>query len=176
MAKCRSVSPPGPKSIRQELATPVGQQCLHGAPRRVHKNGTLEQTARAKIELPALSERDEKWLLLITTALLLPMPGLATDRDTAPSTVGQAPAISQAQISPGPAAPLTARDAPDFVDKAETDLAEITERTWTARNFITDDTDWLKAKVDAEFTQLQVAQAKRAALFDANLKSFPGQC
>src|SRR6267142_2588852 len=110
-----------------------------------------------------------KWLMLITTALLLPMQSLATDRDLAPSTTGQAPAILPAPAAPIP--PLTAQDAPDFVDKAESDLVEITERSnrtaWTALTFITDDTDWLKAKVDAEFTQLQVAQAKRAAMFDA---------
>src|SRR5260221_192140 len=115
-----------------------------------------------------------KWLMLIatallTTALVLPLQGLATDGSTEPGTTGQA-----FVTAPAPAAPLappTAQDAPDFVDKAESDLAEITERSnriaWMALTFITDDTDWLKTKVDAEMTQLQVAQAKRAALFDA---------
>src|SRR4051812_40577891 len=102
-----------------------------------------------------------KSLLLITTALLLPMAAFAADR--APGTVGQAPVISPATV--------TARDAQNFVDKAEADLVEITERanriTWMALTFITDDTDWLKTKVDAESVQMQVAQAKRATLFDA---------
>lgn len=64
----------------------------------------------------------------------------------------------------------TAEDARRFVAAAEKKSAELSEFGnrvgWVNSNFITDDTDWLSAKVGAEATELGVQYAKQAATFD----------
>jgi peptidyl-dipeptidase A len=64
----------------------------------------------------------------------------------------------------------TADDARKFVADAEKKLADYSEYAsriyWVNANFITDDTDWLAAKVGAEGTELTVSYAKEAARFD----------
>ena len=67
------------------------------------------------------------------------------------------------------AAPTPA-EAVSFVAKAEADLAKesvyVNRAAWVQANFITDDTDWLAAKANAESTDMSVKYAKEAARFD----------
>jgi len=64
----------------------------------------------------------------------------------------------------------TAAEAKAVVDKAEADLARMNEyagrAAWVKETYITDDTNWLSAKANAEQTDLQVKYAKEAARFD----------
>jgi peptidyl-dipeptidase A len=64
----------------------------------------------------------------------------------------------------------TPGDARAFVAAAEKKYAEFNEYgsriAWVNANFITDDTDWLAAKVGAEGTELGVQYAKQAAQYD----------
>ena len=66
--------------------------------------------------------------------------------------------------------PLTAGDAAAFVDKAEKQLAELSEFGarvgWVNQTYLTEDTDWLSARVGTEITELGVKLAKKAARFD----------
>src|SRR4051812_33936790 len=79
-------------------------------------------------------------------------------------------ALARTMVPAGAQPAPTAAEAEAFVAKAEAELTEITERSnrvsWIALTFITDDTNWLKARTDAEFTTLQVAQATQAARYD----------
>ncbi len=64
----------------------------------------------------------------------------------------------------------TAKSAADFVSDVEKQYAAFGEYaakvSWVNANFITDDTDWLAAKVGAEGTEMGVKFAKQAARFD----------
>jgi peptidyl-dipeptidase A len=64
----------------------------------------------------------------------------------------------------------TAADAAAFVAQAEKELAELSEFSarvaWVNATYITEDTDWLSARVGTEFTELGVKYAKEAARFD----------
>lgn len=66
-------------------------------------------------------------------------------------------------------APTTA-DAAAFIAKAEKKLAELNDVgarvAWINSTYITEDTDWLSAKVGAEATEVSVQLAKEAARFD----------
>ena len=66
--------------------------------------------------------------------------------------------------------PLKAGDAAVFVDKAEKQLAELSEFGarvgWVNQTYLTEDTDWLSARVGTEITELGVKLAKKAARFD----------
>ena len=78
-------------------------------------------------------------------------------------------ALSFAAASEPPANPTVA-EAVAFVAKAEADLAKEAEyydrAAWVQATDITEDTDWLLAKADAENTALSVRYAKEAARFD----------
>ena len=78
-------------------------------------------------------------------------------------------ALSFAAASEPPAAPTVA-EAVAFVAKAEADLAKEAEyynrAAWVQATYITEDTDWLQAKANAEKTALSVRYAKEAARFD----------
>jgi peptidyl-dipeptidase A len=75
-----------------------------------------------------------------------------------------------AELQPTPDQSPTAEAAKAFVAKVESDLAEMLERYsrayWIEITFITDDTNWLKAKINADLTALQVAEAEQAETFD----------
>ncbi|MGF6227144.1 peptidyl-dipeptidase A [Inquilinus ginsengisoli] len=64
----------------------------------------------------------------------------------------------------------TAEEARAFVDKAEADLAATSEylnkASWVRATFITDDTQWLEAKANGEWTEKTSAYAKEASRFD----------
>jgi peptidyl-dipeptidase A len=64
----------------------------------------------------------------------------------------------------------TAKDAEAFIAKVEADLVPLNEYStrvaWIGNTFITEDTMWLRAKVRAEMSKLQVDNAKQAATFD----------
>ena len=64
----------------------------------------------------------------------------------------------------------TAADAKAFVDKAEAEIAAnseyVNKSSWVRATFITDDTQWLEAKAQAEQTALVTRLAKEAARFD----------
>ncbi|MBW8726948.1 MAG: hypothetical protein JF625_17610 [Inquilinus limosus] len=67
----------------------------------------------------------------------------------------------------GSAAPAqTADEARAFVDKAEADLAATSEylnkASWVRATFITDDTQWLEAKANGEWTEKTSAYAQQA--------------
>lgn len=68
-----------------------------------------------------------------------------------------------------PAAP-TPEEARAFVEKAEADLAATSEylnkASWVRATFITDDTQWLEAKANGEWTEKTTAYAKEASRFD----------
>ncbi len=79
-----------------------------------------------------------------------------------------APAVVQAQAAA--VSPPSAEEAKAFVDGAEKDLMAMGEyaarMAWVQATYITDDTNWLNAKVDAEANALAVKYAKQAARFD----------
>ena len=80
-------------------------------------------------------------------------------------------ALALASLSVAAASePPTAAEAIAFVAKAEADLAKSSEyynrAAWTQATDITEDTNWLLAKADAENTALSVRYAKEAARFD----------
>jgi peptidyl-dipeptidase A len=71
----------------------------------------------------------------------------------------------------GMAAPAqTPDEARAFVDKAEADLAATSEylnkASWVRATFITDDTQWLEAKANGEWTEKTSAYAQQASRFD----------
>jgi peptidyl-dipeptidase A len=115
---------------------------------------------------------------LTTVALLLASPGLAQtptqDRDHARTPQSRVQGAKPAVTAPAkPSVPqvATAKAAEDFIAKVEADLVAENEYSnrvsWIAANFITDDTNWLSAKVSAELGALAVARAKQAATFDS---------
>lgn len=72
----------------------------------------------------------------------------------------------------GIAAPAqTPDEARAFVDRAEADLAATSEylnkASWVRATFITDDTQWLEAKANGEWTEKTSAYAQQASRFDA---------
>jgi peptidyl-dipeptidase A len=77
-------------------------------------------------------------------------------------------------LAAGPAAAQppkpTPAEAKAFVDQAERELAAMSEYAnraqWVRANFITDDTQWLEAKANAEQNQLATRFAKEAARFN----------
>jgi peptidyl-dipeptidase A len=112
--------------------------------------------------------------LMIAALALVSGPCQAQEQDhlARPRTSilpGSQPTLAQPPSASSGQAP-TAEDAKAFIAKAEAQGAEISERSnrvdWVASTFITNDTNWLEAKVGAEFTALQVALAKQAATFD----------
>lgn len=96
-----------------------------------------------------------------TLAIAVALAGCTARTETAASPAGAAPA---AQAAP------TAADADAFIAQAEKEGAEFSEYgarvAWVNATYITDDTDWLSAKVGAEGTELAVRYAKEAARFD----------
>jgi peptidyl-dipeptidase A len=100
-------------------------------------------------------------------------PGLAQDRDhlrpPTPFAPSARPAPAFVPAAAPPTAP-TAKDADDFIAKVEADLVPESEYTnraqWIGGTYITDDTNWLVAKITAEQSMLSVARAKRAVAFD----------
>jgi peptidyl-dipeptidase A len=79
-------------------------------------------------------------------------------------------AVAQAQ-TPAAAAPVpSAAEAKAFVEKAEADLARLSQyvnrASWVRATYITEDTQWLEAKAGAEITDLATKLAIEAARFD----------
>ncbi len=72
--------------------------------------------------------------------------------------------------APTQAAAPTPEEARAFVDKAEADLAATSEylnkASWVRATFITDDTQWLEAKANGEWTEKTTVYAKEASRFD----------
>ncbi|RZJ86933.1 MAG: peptidase M2 family protein, partial [Brevundimonas sp.] len=92
--------------------------------------------------------------------------GMAMDGDAvAPSasTTGQ-------PIAAETAFPATPEGATAFVAEAETRLAALSEEAariqWTRATNITHDTMWLESRINAEYTELQVELANKAAAFN----------
>jgi peptidyl-dipeptidase A len=87
-----------------------------------------------------------------------------------------AAALGGCERAAGPAAnnagtsEATADEAKAFVAKAEADLMKMSEyasrASWVMSNFITQDTEWLQAKANAEITTMASAYAKQAARFN----------
>jgi len=78
--------------------------------------------------------------------------------------------VAQAQ-TPATAAPApTAAEAKAFIDKAEADLAALSQyvnkASWVRATYITEDSMWLEAKAGAEATELATRLAIQAARFD----------
>jgi len=75
-------------------------------------------------------------------------------------------AQAQAQASPAP----TAAEARAFVEAAETELMAMSEYgarvAWVQATYITEDTNWLNARAEAQANALSVKYAKQAARFD----------
>jgi len=119
-----------------------------------------------------------KFVALTAVALVWATPGFAQDRDHVRSPASPAPTATRSivrsavspQLAAAPVAAPTAKEAEDFIAKVEADLVvenEYSNRvSWIAATFITDDTNWLSAKVSAELGTLAVARAKQAATFD----------
>jgi peptidyl-dipeptidase A len=65
---------------------------------------------------------------------------------------------------------LTAAEAKAFVDKAEADLKEISLYTsrvsWVRATYINEDTDWLSARADAQYAEMESRLAVEAARFN----------
>ncbi|MBX3479286.1 MAG: M2 family metallopeptidase [Caulobacter sp.] len=105
----------------------------------------------------------KKTTLMVAAAALALTGGIAA----AALAAGQAPTPAP---SAAPAAPPTAEEAKAYVDKAEKDLAGLSEyvnkASWVRATYITEDTQWLEAKAGAEFTDLATRLAIGAARFD----------
>jgi peptidyl-dipeptidase A len=73
------------------------------------------------------------------------------------------------QASAAPARAPTAAEARAFVDRAEAELDKLSEyvarASWVQATYITEDTNWLSAKANAELTEASVRLAKEAARF-----------
>jgi peptidyl-dipeptidase A len=95
---------------------------------------------------------------------------LAQDRDSARPRAGFAPKAQAPASSGAVSGPATKEEAEEFVAQAETELARMSEHGnrlgWVAATYINDDTNWLRAKLDAEFSTRVVALAKAATRFD----------
>ena len=101
------------------------------------------------------------------TTLLAAAAAVALTGGLAAVAAGQAPAPPPAAA---PTAAPTAEEAKAFVDKAEVDLAKLSEyvnkASWVRATYITEDTMWLEAKAGAEATTLATDLAVQAAKFD----------
>ena len=104
----------------------------------------------------------KKTTLLAATAVLALTGGLTA------VAVAQAPAPAPA-AAPAAAVP-TPEEAKAFIDKAEADLAKLSEyvnkASWVRATYITEDTMWLEAKAGAEMTTLATDLAVQAARYD----------
>jgi peptidyl-dipeptidase A len=91
-------------------------------------------------------------------------------RSLAGAWAGIAAILLQPATSSGASSEPTAADAVEFVNKAEADLSRTSDYVnragWVQATYITDDTNWLIAKANAEATDLAVRYAKEAARFD----------
>ncbi len=80
------------------------------------------------------------------------------------AALAAAPLPALAQAAP------TAAEAKAFTDKAEADLAKLSEyaarSAWVRATYITEDTQWLEAKAGAEITELATRLAMEAAKYD----------
>ena len=103
----------------------------------------------------------KKTTLLAATAALALTTGLTA------VAVAQAPAPTPAAT---PAATPSPEEAKAFIDKAEADLAKLSEyvnkASWVRATYITEDTMWLEAKAGAEATTLATDLAVQAAKYD----------
>jgi peptidyl-dipeptidase A len=104
-------------------------------------------------------------------ALVIASPCPAQDRDHGRPRASFAPAVQPASPPPTlPSSTPTAKDAQDFIARVEAELARLNEHAnrlgWVAATYINDDTNWLRAKLDAELSTLTVANAKAATQFD----------
>ena len=83
--------------------------------------------------------------------------------------IGQTPTPAPAPAA-APAATPTPEEAKAFIDKAETDLAKLSEyvnkSSWVRATYITEDTMFLEAKAGAEATTLATDLAVQAAKYD----------
>ncbi len=108
----------------------------------------------------------------VLTAFMLSLAascGAQGQDDVLPPRASVPPELAQLPSTPTNRTP-TEDDAKTFVAKAEADLSAISERNnrvdWVALTYITDDTNWLMAKTDAELMTLQMMDAKQAIAFD----------
>jgi peptidyl-dipeptidase A len=79
--------------------------------------------------------------------------------------------LSLAPLAPALAQPAaTPEEARAFIDKAEADLASLSQyvnkASWVRATYITEDTQWLEAKAGAEITNLATQLAIKAARYD----------
>ena len=79
--------------------------------------------------------------------------------------------LSFAPLAPAVAQPAaTPEEAKAFIDKAEADLASLSQyvnkASWVRATYITEDTQWLEAKAGAEITNLATQLAIKAARYD----------
>lgn len=81
-----------------------------------------------------------------------------------------AAALLWSMTAPAQTAAPTPDEARAFVEKAETDLAALSEylnkASWVRATFITDDTQWLEAKANGEWTEKTTSLAEQASRFD----------
>src|SRR5690349_11212867 len=94
----------------------------------------------------------------------IPMKSMFLAASAAIALLACGPAAAAPQARPTPA------DAKAFVERAETQLAAMSEYAnraqWVRANFITTDTEWLEAKVSGEQKELVTRLAKEAAKFN----------
>jgi peptidyl-dipeptidase A len=100
-----------------------------------------------------------KTKLLAASAALAVVAGFG---GIAPVALAQAPAATAAAPTPA--------EAKAFIDKAEADLAALSQyvnrASWVRATYITEDTMWLEAKAGAEATELATKLAIDAARYD----------
>ena len=81
-----------------------------------------------------------------------------------------AAALLWSMTAPAQTAAPTPDEARAFVEKAETDLAALSEylnkASWVRATFITDDTQWLEANANGEWTEKTTSLAEQASRFD----------
>jgi peptidyl-dipeptidase A len=111
-----------------------------------------------------------RFVVVVALMVLPAAPCLAQEQD---HVVKPGPSLRldlQPTEAPAETSAPTAEDARAFVAKAETDLTQLSERynrvQWVNLTFMTDDTNWLLAKTDAEYTEFLMALAKQAATFE----------
>jgi len=106
--------------------------------------------------------------LLISAAVIALLTGCAT---TPPPPVAQAPVLPETPQSPSSPPPADdPKAAKAFTDAAEAKLASLSEYDnrvqWVGATYITDDTEWLQTKADAELNAETVKLATEAAKYN----------
>ena len=108
--------------------------------------------------------------LAVAGTALLTAACQPTSKSETQATAPHTPVVSEIKSAdPAPAIP-TVQSAKEFLEKSEAEIVELALRAakieWINSNFITEDTNWLSAKVGEEFGLLSTRMANEAKKFN----------